>query len=50
MLWVNTPGKIIYDLLRERGVDCILAVPNIESKEEYLEDALLREGIIKPIK
>ncbi|MCL2438932.1 MAG: hypothetical protein FWD15_00280 [Alphaproteobacteria bacterium] len=86
------PGKIIYDLLRERGIDCILAVPNPASKEEYkrrallrgnndaflkrieenlekdaremlaepnkkiilepgeyLEDALLREGIIKPI-
>lgn len=29
------PGKIIYDLFRERGVDCILAVPDINSKEEY---------------
>ena len=29
------PGKIIYDLFRERGIDCILAVPNTESVEEY---------------
>ncbi|MDR0449105.1 MAG: hypothetical protein LBG89_01430 [Rickettsiales bacterium] len=36
------PGKIIYDLLRERGVDCILAVPNIYSKEEYKRRAKQR--------
>jgi len=87
------PGKIIYDLLRERGIDCILAVPDMDSADEYkrrskqrgnndaflqriednlekdskemlaepnkkiilrrgeyLEDALLREGIIKAVK
>ena len=36
------PGIIISDLLRERGVDCILAFPDPSCKEEYKRRAKQR--------
>ena len=36
------PGKIVYDVLRERGIDCVLAVPDKDSAEEYKRRSKLR--------